>query len=61
MFELNEKSEKEVLPKKRQIQVEEEIANTHAMKAEEMKIDCENNLQKAQPILKQAKKALDTI
>ena len=52
MIELKEQSENEVLPLKRKIQVEEEKANEVAMRAEEIKIDCENNLQKAQPILK---------
>lgn len=61
MLELKEKAENEVEPYKRQIQLEEEKANDVAMKAEEIKIDCENNLQKALPILKQANDALNTI
>ena len=61
MIELKQKKEEEVEPYKRQIQKEEERANDVAMRAEEIKIDCENNLQKALPILKQANDALNTI
>ena len=59
--ELQIKAETEVEPKKRQIAQEEENANAVAMKAQEIKIDCENNLDKAMPILKSAQEALNTI
>lgn len=50
-----------VEPHKKAIQAEEEEANAVAMEAQYMKIECENNLAKALPILKQALAALDTI
>lgn len=52
MVELKEKAEKEVEPYKRQIQLEEEKANEVALRAEEIKVDSENDLKKALPILK---------
>jgi len=61
MIELKHRADTQVEPQKRLIQQEEEAANAVAMEAEEIKIDCENNLQKALPILKQANDALNTI
>lgn len=61
MRELALKAENEVEPKKQQIAQEEENANAVAMRAQEIKIDCENSLDKALPILKSAQDALNTI
>ena len=61
MQELKEKAEREVEPMRVQIRAEEEIANGVAMEAETIKIDCENDLAKALPILQAANAALNTI
>ena len=55
LYEKIQKESKEVVePKKIQIQEEEAIANQQAMEAQTIKIECENDLSKAMPLVKKA-------
>lgn len=61
MDKIQKESTEVVEPKKRQIQEEEFIANQQAQESQTIKIECDNDLAKAMPLVKKAIEALNTI
>jgi len=61
MKELEEKARTEVEPMRERIRHEEKLANTDMLIAQDIQIECTNDLATALPILLSAKAALDTI
>ena len=61
MQQIQRESEEVVEPKQAQIQEEETAANQMAKEAQAIKIDCDNDLGQALPILAKAQDALNTI
>lgn len=61
MLKIEKESREVVAPKKAMIEEEEAIANQMAQEAQTIKIECENDLSKALPLVKKAQEALNTI